>query len=749
MRTRHFVMAAALLLIAAGVRAQEPSGADPNEQKDVPKTTVSTGIPDIPLVNQIDFGLRGTTFGSGSDQARFQRYRDMRDGGTIDLMKFSKDTSAYRFNFEANHVGYRDQRFAASFNNYGNVKASFEWNQVPLYYSTSTQTLYNQTSPGVFVLPDSLQTGLQNKTTSLVSAVTTGSVFDLQSKRNNAAFNLIYNATQSVDFNVFFKNSDRTGAQPYAISYGISSAVASEFAAPLDQRTTEFGASLQWSNDRGLAKLGYDGSFFRNNLPSLSVDNPLRVTDSPTAGPLFGRLAGAPNNNVNTGSALAAINLPAHSRATGYLSISNITNNTPLLPFTSNTALVSPTLDRTNADLTARVTSMNYSLTSRPTNYLWFNARYRQHEYDNRSDPFHVANGVNYDTSIVALNKDTELEGFTKRTFDADMSVMPFKFVAFRAGYTREGMDFANPSNGEVGRMIDSSIEDTGRVSADLTGVGWLTVRGVYEHSKRVGSGFDLQTLLDLGEQPGLRQFDIADRNKDSLRGIIFLQPLSQFSVNASAGVGKEDYPGTTFGLRNNDNHVYSVGADFEPIDKVSMGVNYGWEKYTALQASRTSNPLPAMTPVYLNDPTQTFNDPRRDWTDNSGDTVHTFDASIDLIKLIPKTEIKTGYSYSNGESTYVYAVQPNQTLVVAPTQLAPITNKLQRGTVDARYFLTQHVAIGLVYWYDKYDVTDFALGPQTSLALPATASPALMTMGNYYRPYSANTFWGRFTYLW
>ena len=93
--------------------------------------------------------------------------------------------------------------------------------------------------------------------------------------------------------------------------------------------------------------------------------------------------------------------------------------------------------------------------------------------------------------------------------------------------------------------------------------------------------------------------------------------------------------------------------------------------------------------------------------------------------------------------------MQPNQTLVAAPTQLAPITNKLQRGTVDARYFLTQHVAIGLVYWYDKYDVTDFALGPQASLALPATASPALMTMGNYYRPYSANTFWGRFTYLW
>ena len=57
--------------------------------------------------------------------------------------------------------------------------------------------------------------------------------------------------------------------------------------------------------------------------------------------------------------------------------------------------------------------------------------------------------------------------------------------------------------------------------------------------------------------------------------------PVSQFSVNASAGIGKQDYPGTNFGLRNNDNHVYSVGFDFVPSDKVSLGASYGYEKYT------------------------------------------------------------------------------------------------------------------------------------------------------------------------
>jgi hypothetical protein len=480
----------------------------------------------------------------------------------------------------------------------------------------------------------------------------------------------------------------------------------------------------------------------------VSVDNPQRVTESATAGPAFGRMALWPNSDMHTGSAMGALNLPAHSRASAYLAVSNLTQNDPLLPFTSNTSLTPIPLDRPTADLKARVTSMNYSFTTRPANMLWFSSRYRQYEYDNRSTPFFVGQLVNYDTAIVTENEHTELNGFTRRTFDADASVTPFKYIAFRAGYTREDIDHANPSSGATDRYIEKSAEDTGRLSVDLTGIGWLTVRGIYEHGQRRGSGLDLQTLIEIGEQPSLRQFDIADRNRDSVRGIVTVMPVAQFSINASAGIGSEEYPGTNFGLRNNDNHVYSLGFDFVPIESISMGVTYGYEKYTALQGSRTANPLPAGGS--LNDPTQQFNDPRRDWTADNTDDVKSWTASVDLLKVIPRTDVKVGYDYSRASSLYVYGLVPN-TVVAAPVQLPAVTNQLQRGTADVRYFITKHFAAGIVYWYDKYDVSDFALGPTASLASPATApaAPTLMLMGYNYRPYSANTFWGRLTYLW
>jgi MtrB/PioB family decaheme-associated outer membrane protein len=739
MRTKSMAMVAAVLLIAGAAAAQEASTTTANAQPDVAKTAAPS--PDIPLVNQIEFGLRGTLFGSDSDPARFQRYRDVRDGGTIDRFRLFKDTDGYRYSVQADHIGYRDQRFSGSYNNFGKVKASFEWNQIPLFYSQDTRTLYDMSNPGRLTLNNGIQSGIQDKTLTLANALTGASVFDLRTRRDIASANLIYNATPNLDLSVTLRNTQKQGAYPWGGSFGIGGAVATELPVPVDHRTTDLGTSLEYSNDRGYARLGYDGSFFRNNVTTLVWDNTSRVTDSPTAGPAQGRMALWPNTDMNTVSASGGLKLPGRSRAAAYVSIGNLSNNAPLLPFTINSALVSPALDRPTADVTARVTMMNYLFTSRPVNTVWFSARYRQYEFDNRTVPFDVTNGVNYDTTIVALNKESEPFSQKRHTFDGDATFSPWRYVGFRAGYTREDVD-------RTFRVVEKTTEDIGRASVDLTGLPWVTIRGVFEHSKRRGSAVNGLELLAIGEQPTLRQYDISDRDQDRFSTIIMVTPASQFSVNTSVSFGRQEYPGTNFGLRNNDNHVYSVGFDVVPSDQISMGLSYGFEKYTALQASRTANPLPANTVAFLNDPTQQFNDPRRDWTDDSADRVHTIDASIDLLKLIRKTDIKVAYDYSRAESTYRYGLAADS-VIAAPLQLAPVMNELQRGTVDGRYFVTRHLALGLVYWFDKYKVDDFALSPVSSLAQPATATPALMMLGYFYRPYTANTVMGRLTYLW
>jgi hypothetical protein len=196
MRTKSLSMVAALLLVSAGAAAQEQAAA--GGQTDAAKTTASAGGGDLRFVNQIDFGIRGTAYGSGSDDARFQRYRDLRDGATLDRLRIFRQTNEYQLNLQADHVGYRDQRFFGGYNRYGKLKASFEWNQTPLFYSDATRTLYT-TSGGTLSLSDAIQSGIQNKTLTLPAALTGATAFDLRTKRDVANLNVTYSATDNVD----------------------------------------------------------------------------------------------------------------------------------------------------------------------------------------------------------------------------------------------------------------------------------------------------------------------------------------------------------------------------------------------------------------------------------------------------------------------------------------------------------------------------------------------------------------------
>jgi MtrB/PioB family decaheme-associated outer membrane protein len=716
-------VAASLLLPAALLAQDAATGSAPAQTQATPAPTMV--VPDLGSSNVVDFGLRGTSFGTGSDEARFQRYRDLRNGPTLDLFRYASDTDSRAFKVQADHVGYRDQRYSASYNNYGKLKVSFEWNQTPLFFSQETATLFTSPSPGVLLIDDSIRSGIQNNTTTLATAIGQAQPFDLRDQRHVLNLNLTYSATQNLDWHLSIRNTTKSGNQPWAGTFGFSDAV--ELPVPLDTRTTELGTALEWASSRGMARLGYDGSFFRNNIGTLTWDNPLRVSDSPTLGPSQGRMALWPNSNMNAVSATGMLNLPWRSRATAYLSVGNWSQNDPLIPFTINSTLPTIPLDRPTADAQARVTAMTYSFTSKPASSLWFSARYRSYDFDNRTPVFHVANTIAYDSTVEAFAEGgTSPYSVTRRTFDADASLTPVPYTALRVGYTREQIN-------ETFRTFDTTTEDTVRLSADATGVSWLTLRGVYEHARRVGSGLDEQTLDDIGEQISLRQFDISDRNSDRFSGIVVLTPLASLSFNGTVSAGKEDRPGTVFGLVSDTTHGYTIGADFVPRAAVSMGLSYDYEKYDALQVSREANPGPQ------------FDDPTRNWTTDGADKAQTATASMDLIKLWPNTDIRFAYNYSHAESVYVYGLAPNSSLPPV-VQLPAVVNTLQRGTVDIRYNLTRHLALGGAYWYDKYSVNDFALGSQT---LTTLAEPSFLTLGYLFRPYTANTITARLSYKW
>jgi MtrB/PioB family decaheme-associated outer membrane protein len=704
-------------LIALPAAAQQPN-------TPAPQPGENTGVSRLPNPGQVDFGLRGTNYTEDSDEARYQRYRDLRNGAFADGFLWAKDTDSAFSDVRGSHVGYRDQQYTGNYNRFGKVKGSFSFNQIPLFFSEDTRTAYSEDTSGVLRLdglPRAVQSGLA--TTSIYE--TQAIPFDLRLKRSITDARVVYTATPNLDFSVAFQNTLKKGGQAWAGTFGFANAV--ELPAPLDTQTTDLGAAAEWMTDRGGLRVGYEGSFFRNDVGTLVWDNPMRAVDSPTAGPAQGRMALWPNSNLNAGSVSGLIKLPANSQGTAYVSLGNVSQDEALIPFTVNTALPSIPLDRATADASARVTSTAFTFNTRPLTHLWFNARFRSYDYDNRTAVFRVANTVAYDTTFVPFAEGgTSPYGFNRKTFDAEASWTPMTFAALRAGYTHESVD-------QTFRTFDTTSENIVRLSADATGVRWLTVRAVYEHAKRTGSGLDEQTLDDIGEQVSLRQFDISDRTSNRLSAIVIVTPASLLSVNGTVFVAREDRPDTTFGLRSNDGTGASIGFDYAPRDGVAIGSSYQYERYTTLQGSRQASPGPQ------------FNDPTRDWTTDAADRAHTVEVSADLLKLWRKTDVRFAYDLSHGESAYVYGVPANSTLPRV-SQLPKVINTRNRLTADAQYLLTGHVAAGFSYWFEKYHVEDFAFSPTT---VNTVAQPGFLALGYLYRPYTANTLWGRVTYRW
>ena len=359
----------------------------------------------------------------------------------------------------------------AEYNRFGKVRASFDFNQIPLFFSEVTRTAYTTTSPGVLglgSLPSQVQSGAA--TTAIYDANATP--FDLRLKRTIADFRMVYSATEHLDFSASFKNTDKNGEQPWAGTFGFSDAV--ELAVPVDTRTSEVGVAAEWIGSRGQARVGYDGSFFSNDVSTLVWANPLRSADSPTAGPAQGRMALWPDSNLNSGSLSGSMRFGRAGQATAYLSLGSLSQNDALIPFTINAQLASPPLDRTTADASAQIVATSFSYTTRATSTVWLSTRFRSYDFDNNTPVFNVGQTVNYDTSLATLNHGTSPFSFNRKLFDVDTSWSPSSAAAFRAGYTYEGVE-------QSFRTFDTTHDNRLKLSADALGIRLFTLRAQYQ----------------------------------------------------------------------------------------------------------------------------------------------------------------------------------------------------------------------------------------------------------------------------
>ena len=784
MRNRFMIGTAAFLLASANLAwAQQKPLPQQEQQSGSTVSATTTG-------GSVEIGGRFTS--TDGDAARYERYRDLRNGANVNLV-YGKVTENWIFNANVQNAGYRDQRYNAGFSS-RRVKFAVFFDQIPLNYSYDARTPFN-CQAGICTLDSAtralVQAGGYGLSTPQTRAdLQRGSIYnaiaqqiDLQSRRDTIAGSAIISATDNLDFTFNVNSFSRTGNQPW----GASQAFSYETEVPLviDNRTTDVSAGVEWAGHQGMIRLAYDYSKFNQNIPVFTWDNPLRATNynlnlttltgydpsgySNGNGAAQGRESMPPTNTLTTVNWLGMVKLPNRTTVNASFAMGASRQDEALIPWTINPVIANPTvyrlfhglaeLPRDTAQMKVNYATGTFNFNSRPNKYVTLSARYR---FNSRSDFHPLFAGEEY-VRLDAVPEETGGESeqlqINRNTLDANVAFAPFPYGSIRVGY---GYDLYEHTI----RATEGLKTNTARVSFDTTGNEYVTLRALYEHSTRDTVDLSVERLEEMAMQPAARFFDEAARNRNRATFIVDLNPTSSVGVNFTASTAKDDYQGADaaqqFGLLDNKNTSINVGVSVSPSDKVAFGANYGQETFNGLQRTRNANPF---TPGAAY---QSWTDPNRNWELNNDEKVRTFDLYLNLTKALSNTDIRLAYDYNDSDNAFVHsgpritAMQTNR--ILTPGDTAPcaagltscfqalpnVTNKWQRATVDLRYDVTKQVGIGFGYWFEKLDVADYATINSTgSVTLPvlgaATDIPRIdylgvLSLGYGNRPYTGST---------
>jgi MtrB/PioB family decaheme-associated outer membrane protein len=745
MRLTRVLSTLTLIALPSAAFAQitpRPDPAAPDPQAAAQQTATEEPTPTMNM-GWVDFGMRGTSI--TGDSARYNRYRDLGDGLFAQALRFTREDKGVEVSASALNVARNDAYYAGSVVKPGKLYGTITFDQIPMLMSNTTQTLYREVSPGVFRVDNSLQQAMQANTTnagkaSILNAFTANNAqtFDLGSQRHIGEAKTKYLFDPNTELDVTVSYMSRNGAIPLGGSFGIGSAISVENPAPVDQHATDVDVLAEHQQGHFLYRLGYNASFFRNDTTTIIWDNPGLLTDT-SAASSQGRGTLPPSNDWQNVTGLLAYTMSHHSRVMGSVSFGSLSDvDATIIPYTINSVTPVTPLARPSVDGKARTTALNLSYTSSPTKNIGVDVRYRFFDYKNETPDWTITTRIPYDEAPESVNVDAPRFGGARNFFDGAVNIHALADSNVRVGYM---LNQANYND----RIFTSSAENSFYIGFDRLTSDYLGLHAKYEYDQRRGSGLDTSELSGDGEQPLLRTYDIADRNRSLFTVTASFMPAAakNLALNATAGVGSDDYPNSVLGLNHAKHYVWSVGADSTPRDNVTMSVSYGFDNLDSLSWSTNQNTFTGPTPP---------RDPTKDWSTDSLDRVYSLLALVETRQVGNKVDLRFSYDFNRGSSNYVYGLATPTTLAT-PSQLPNVQSDLNRLTFNSTYWLTTKIGLGFEYWFEKYTVSDFAMGPtgipQINMPANLTLAPSSILLGYQYLPYTAHTFWGHLIYHW
>lgn len=745
----------------------------------VPVSGAAQGTPTAPppaggLTTAAEVGFRSfTKEPSALDKGKFEQYNSTQAGPVLERLRFAYTPAdsfgVYQFVYR--RPGDRDQGAWLQAKRPGVFDFQIKWERLQHTYSTDAH------SPGVENNPMGFNT-LPTPRPDSTAWRNAPYIGDIRTVWDPMKMSLGLTPSPNADFLAEYLRTAKLGGIPNSMSFNGSSGPQREFVSPINQTTSEFRLSQSFASSELKRPdyyspiknyqftVAYEYSRFQNAINSVMVDNPQLSVSSPTLGAATSRLSVAPNNSAHTVSFVGAVSLPFRSRLTGAVTGSWQYQNDLFLPQTNNDSLKNDPnygLVSTNArpSLDGKVTTrtLNLGLTTHPLDKLTLAARYRNYDYKNNTDIFHIKAMVVSDRTVtLADSLYSENNPFSKQNSDVSATYELAPALAVQLGYATE-----NWTRDALVRGVGTTKEQTPRVSIDYTGFDWGTFHASYSRGERrydsyVESGTE---ILDF------RRFDTANRNRERLNLMASVNPFDQLTIGLTYTTGADIFPNSLYGTQSDKSVTSGVDIDWMPNKRLSM--NLGWSEEAVDNILNMRVRTGSVGQV-------TYDNYTYRWTNTNTDRTTTLSAGLNAAIIPDRLDLVANISRIDGRF-WVLNMNPNspaggtaaQNLTAVAQDWPEVSQSLNPISMALRFRIDDNWGVTLRYQAENYTQNDFRTlaplftastlaggNPNTNFTgnLPGNIGATAGTntgqyhfLGNNYNPYQAN--WFTFSVSW
>lgn len=666
-RARHLVLDAALATVVATAAGHVGAEAPPGWR-------CASCVPDRPW----SLDLSASPAWVSDDAYHFGDYTGLTEQGAYLLGTFSGTyvgpATGY-FRFDGFSAGPDAAAVFAEAGQQSTWRLAVSYQAIPRRFYDSTVTPYRGNGGEALTLPAGW---VRAPTTAGMSALSrTSSPVDVRRDVDVLELDLRIRPDSRWSFLSDYRRLRRQGRN---LSAGSFLANAEALVSPVDHTTDELTLGVALHGQGWEASLRYLGSFFDNGEETLTWDNPF--TGVPGAD--SGRTALAPDNEAQQLALAGSMRLPGRTVVSARLAGGRMTQDEHLLPYTTNPDLQTMPLPRSRADIRANTASAGIRVVSSPWRRVTLEADLRFNELntakmvnaweyvvtDSLPAEFPVENpGYDYQRTELSLRGEYR----TSRALRLEIGLDARRFERTRQERARTDTE-------RLWLRLHRRLGDGADLDFDLFG------------ERRGGSTYRNPDDSAAGQNPVLRKYNMADRDRYGFRVRATLYPFERWEAGWEVEAGRDDYDGTGIGLTGS--RYARAGVDFSWL--MGAGVSLFASASTERINDRQSN-------------SQAFSTP--DWTASSSDRFDQVTAGLDVPGLIGNVDLHMEYAWSNGRGE----VQTDTGGLVS--EFPDLTSRRQTFSVGLEYAPGDAWSYGLDAYHEKVVSDDWALdgvGPST-----------------------------------